>query len=74
MTKPNVERAFQSFGRLMAKIGGLEQFMRIALGEHTVRRMKATGKDDKAELERQATKIMKMDFGSLLQQVCTKFD
>jgi hypothetical protein len=57
----------------MAKIGGLEQFMRIALGEHLTKRMAKSGRYDRAALGREAGKIMKKDFGQLLHQVYTKF-
>lgn len=73
MTRPEVSRAFETYGRLMAKIGGIEQFMRIALGEHAVRRMTASGKIGREEMQHHANKIMKMDFGPLLHQVYTKF-
>lgn len=73
MIRPDVQKSFEVYGRLMAKIGGLEQFMRIALGEHLTRRMQASGKTDRSELERHAVKIMRMDFGKLLHQVYTKF-
>lgn len=73
MIRPDVQRSFEAYGRLMAKIGGLEQFMRIALGEHLTRRMTTSGRTDRADLERHAIKIMKMDFGKLLHQVYTKF-
>jgi hypothetical protein len=73
MMRPDQERAFKSYGLLMAKIGGLEQFMRIALGEHLTKRTAKSGSYDRAALEREAAKIMKKDFGQLLHQVYTKF-
>lgn len=57
----------------MARIGGLEQFMRIALGEHLTTRMAKVGRHDPADLEREAVKIMKKDFGKLLHEVYAKF-
>lgn len=73
MVRPDQERAFRTYGLLMAKIGGLEQFMRIALGERLTKRMAKSGKNNREEIEREVAKIMKKDFGQLLHQVYTKF-
>ena len=65
------EAAFAAYGRVMAKIGAFEQFLRIALGRHEIERFKSTGKE--LNTEAYTAKIMKLDFGSLAHQVCTKF-
>ncbi|MEA1071082.1 hypothetical protein [Sphingomonas sp. LY160] len=64
--------AFRAYGRVMAKVGALEQYMRIALLEHEQSRCasKGRGHDD---LERYVVKVMKYTFGALLQQVHDKY-
>jgi hypothetical protein len=62
---------FAAYGRAMAKIGAFEQFMRIALAQHEIARCQASGKS--LDTDTFARRLMKMDFGSLAQQVCGKF-
>jgi hypothetical protein len=66
-----VDEAFSAYGRVMAKIGAFEQFMRLALGEHEIRRAKAAGTSP--NLQAFGKRVLKMDFGGLAQQVCDKF-
>jgi hypothetical protein len=65
--------AFQAYGRAMATIGGLEQIMRLALGEHEVRRAQRAGEADPERLRRFTTRLLKLDFGGLSQRVCDNF-
>jgi hypothetical protein len=55
----------------MAKIGAFEQFLRIALAEHEVARRKKS--NTPLNTEAFSRRLMKMEFGSLAQQVCDKF-
>jgi hypothetical protein len=56
----------------MAKIGAFEQFMRIALGEHEIRRRQATATDVDAHAI--GKRVFKLEFGGLAQQVCDKLN
>jgi hypothetical protein len=68
---PTPEEVFASYGRVMAKIGAFEQFLRIALAEHEVARRKKSGIP--LNTEAFSRRLMKLEFGSLAQQVCDKF-
>jgi hypothetical protein len=63
--------AFAAYGRVMAKIGAFEQFLRIALAQHEIDRCVGTGKQP--NIQRLGKRLLKMDFGSLAQQLCDKF-
>lgn len=72
-TDPGIphEVVFAAYGRVMAKIGAFEQFLRIALAEHEVARRKASNTPLNTEVF--SRRLMKLEFGSLAQQVCDKF-
>lgn len=57
----------------MAKIGGLEQIMRLALGEHEIRRAQAAGDATRERLQIHANRILKLDLGQLTQRTHDKF-
>lgn len=72
MVEISADMAFAAYGRVMAKIGAFEQFMRIALAQHQIARCQKAGKE--LDNETFSRRLMKLDFGSLAHQVSTKFD
>ena len=73
MPEVNPDRAFLAYGRAMAKIGGFEQIMRLALGEHEIRRAQAAGDATRERLKIHANRLLKLDFGQLTQRTHDKF-
>lgn len=70
-SRPTETDALAAYGRAMGKVQALEQLMRLALGEHEVRRMQRPGaKPDPAVT---GAGLLDMDFGRLEQRVCGKF-
>jgi hypothetical protein len=63
--------AFLAYGRSMAKAVGIEQFLRLALMEHEVRSVSKL--PAQPDFTRFLAKLLKMDFGQLLQQVYQKY-
>ena len=68
---PTSAEVFALYGRVMAKIGAFEQFMRIALAEHEIRKAAKAGRDP--DLHGFAQKALKFDFGSLAHRVADKY-
>jgi len=66
-----VGRAFLAYGRAMAKAIGIEQVLRLALMEHEVRKAVEAGAP--VDGEKFSQKLLRMDFGQLLQQVYQKY-
>lgn len=57
----------------MAKVGGLEQIMRLAIGEHEIRRAQAAGDVTRERLQIHANRLLTLDFGQLTQRTLDKF-
>ena len=64
--------AFLAFGRLFAKVGAFEQFMRVALMQKEVQ-SGATAKLTDAQRQVWSKRLMRLDFGQLEQRICHQF-
>jgi hypothetical protein len=63
--------ALVAYGQAMAKVQALEQLMRVALGEHEVR--KALRKGENRVDPKLGAAMINHDFGKLEQRICGKF-
>jgi hypothetical protein len=71
MSELQVDSVFAHYGRVMAKVGAFEQFMRIALAEHELRRCTLAKRSP--DLLALSKRLQFMDFGRLAQMVGEKF-
>jgi hypothetical protein len=67
-----VRATFAAYGQVMAKIGAFEQLMRLALAKQAIDSALASGKD--LDTRAVSCRLLKMDFGSLAQQLCDRFE
>jgi hypothetical protein len=70
--RADVDRAFEAYGRLMTAVAGFEQVLRLILGEFGVAKLERAGKASSEELKKLSTRILRLDMGGLIQQVCDK--
>lgn len=71
MGADQADSVFSHYGRVMAKVGAFEQFMRIALAEHELRRCVIAERSP--DLVALSKRLQFMDFGRLAQTVGEKF-
>jgi DNA-binding transcriptional regulator PaaX len=65
--------AFLAFGRLFAKVGAFEQFMRVALMEREVQ-SGAVAKMSEQQRRAYSNKLLRLDFAQLEQRICHQFN